>query len=166
MDLITLEGQNDSHQLSVRASVPLETSICILTVPTKYWVTLMRISWAQCNTSIKQRFINTPWDTRCLLYKDTLLNIMNNSQMNTKFPLSKILQMNGIWQVHKHYDRQYDKFFKRKKYSTQYCLMAYMGKASRKVDICITESLCYTPETNLTLWINYTLINLKKKSKK
>lgn len=136
MDLITLEGQNYSHQLSVRASVPLKTYIGILMVPTKYWVTVMRISWAQRNTSIKQIFINTPWDTRCLLYKDTLLNIMNNSQMNTKFPL-KILQMNGIWQVHKHYDRQYDKFFKSKKYSTQYCLVACMEKASIKEWICV-----------------------------
>ena len=28
----------------------------------------------------------------------------------------------------------------------------------KNVYICITESLCYTPETNTTLWINYTSI--------
>ena len=42
--------------------------------------------------------------------------------------------------------------------STQYSVMAYMGKESKKrVDgcICITESLCCTPETNTTLLINY-----------
>ena len=41
--------------------------------------------------------------------------------------------------------------------STQYSVMAYMGKESKKkrvdicIDICITDSLCYTPETNTTL---------------
>ena len=37
--------------------------------------------------------------------------------------------------------------------STQYSVMAYMGKESKKVDICIciTDSLCCTPETNTTL---------------
>ena len=38
--------------------------------------------------------------------------------------------------------------------STQYFVMAYMGKESKKrVDkcICITDSLCCTPETNTTL---------------
>ena len=38
---------------------------------------------------------------------------------------------------------------------TQYSVMAYMGKESKKkrVDtcICITDSLCCTPETNTTL---------------
>ena len=31
--------------------------------------------------------------------------------------------------------------------------------------MCVTESLCYTPETNTTLWINYTPIKLKLKKK-
>ena len=38
--------------------------------------------------------------------------------------------------------------------STQYSVMAYMGKDSRKrvnICICITDSLCCTPETNTTL---------------
>ena len=38
--------------------------------------------------------------------------------------------------------------------STQYSVMTYMGKESKKrVDICIwiTDSLCCTPETNTTL---------------
>ena len=30
---------------------------------------------------------------------------------------------------------------------TQYTIMGYMGKESR-VGICISDSLCYTPETN------------------
>lgn len=30
---------------------------------------------------------------------------------------------------------------------TQFSVMGYMGKESR-VDICISDSLCYTPETN------------------
>ena len=36
---------------------------------------------------------------------------------------------------------------------TQYPVMAYMGKESKRVDICICiiDSLCYTPETNTTL---------------
>ena len=29
--------------------------------------------------------------------------------------------------------------------------------------ICITDSLCYIPEANTTLQINYTPINIKKK---
>ena len=36
--------------------------------------------------------------------------------------------------------------------STQYSVMAYMGKKSKKrVDICICMTDCYTPETNTTL---------------
>ena len=38
--------------------------------------------------------------------------------------------------------------------STQYSVMAYMGKESKnRVDICIciTDSLCCTPKTNTTL---------------
>ena len=35
--------------------------------------------------------------------------------------------------------------------TTQYSVMAYMGKESKKVDTCITDSLCCTPETNMTL---------------
>ena len=36
--------------------------------------------------------------------------------------------------------------------STQYSTMAYMGKESKKrvvIGKCITDSLCYTPETNI-----------------
>ena len=33
--------------------------------------------------------------------------------------------------------------------STQHCVMVYMTK--EQVDMCITHSLCYTPETNTTL---------------
>ena len=39
--------------------------------------------------------------------------------------------------------------------STQYSVMAYMGKNLKKkrvdICICITDSLCCTPETNTTL---------------
>ena len=40
--------------------------------------------------------------------------------------------------------------------SAQYSLMAYLGKDSRmlkkkRVDVCVTDSLCCTPETNTTL---------------
>ena len=35
--------------------------------------------------------------------------------------------------------------------STQYSVMAFRGKESKKVYICITDSLCCTPETNTTL---------------
>ena len=35
--------------------------------------------------------------------------------------------------------------------STEYSVMAYMGKESKRVDICITDSLCCTPETDITL---------------
>ena len=38
--------------------------------------------------------------------------------------------------------------------STQYSVMAYMGKESKKrvhVCVCKTDSLCGTPETNTTL---------------
>ena len=37
--------------------------------------------------------------------------------------------------------------------STQYSVMAYMGKESKKMSeyIFIIDSLCYTPETNMTL---------------
>ena len=38
--------------------------------------------------------------------------------------------------------------------STQYSVMAYTGKESKKrvdICICITDSLCCTPETNKTL---------------
>ena len=33
----------------------------------------------------------------------------------------------------------------------QYLIINYNGKESEKEYICITESLCYTPETNTTL---------------
>ena len=42
--------------------------------------------------------------------------------------------------------------------SSQYSVMTYMGKESKKVDICITDSLCCTAETNTTVYINYTPI--------
>ena len=43
--------------------------------------------------------------------------------------------------------------------------MTYMGKESKKrVDMCITGSLCCIPETNRTLYVNYTLIKSNKKS--
>ena len=32
--------------------------------------------------------------------------------------------------------------------------------------MCITESFCYTPETNTTLYINYTSVKKKKKKTK
>ena len=36
--------------------------------------------------------------------------------------------------------------------STQYPIMTFMGKESKKrVDICITDSFCCTPETNTPL---------------
>ena len=40
--------------------------------------------------------------------------------------------------------------------------MAYTGKDSfkKRVDICITDSLCYTPETNI---VNQLYPNLKRK---
>ena len=48
--------------------------------------------------------------------------------------------------------------------STQYSVMAYMGKESKKkrmdVCICITDSLCCTPETKTTLLIEYTPIKI------
>ena len=34
---------------------------------------------------------------------------------------------------------------------TQYFVRTYKGKESEKIYICITESLCCTPETNTTL---------------
>ena len=37
--------------------------------------------------------------------------------------------------------------------STQYSIMAYVGKESKKrvvISMCVTESLCYTLETNTT----------------
>ena len=36
---------------------------------------------------------------------------------------------------------------------TQYFVISYKGKESEKIDIyvCITETLCYTPETNTIL---------------
>ena len=48
--------------------------------------------------------------------------------------------------------------------------MAYIGKESkRKVDICITDSLCYTPETNIVnqlytnkLFLKYSTTFFKK----
>ena len=52
-------------------------------------------------------------------------------------------------------------------HSTQYSVMTYMGKESKKtVDlcICITDSLCCILETNTTLPINYTSIMIKKKT--
>ena len=43
---------------------------------------------------------------------------------------------------------------------TQCSVMTYMGKESKRVDICIciTDSLCRTPETNTTWSINYVSI--------
>ena len=35
--------------------------------------------------------------------------------------------------------------------TTQYSVMVHMGKESKKVDTCITDSLCCTQETNMTL---------------
>ena len=35
--------------------------------------------------------------------------------------------------------------------SSQYSVMASMGTASKKVDICITDSHCHSAETNTTL---------------
>ena len=35
--------------------------------------------------------------------------------------------------------------------STQYFVMAYMGKERVDICICMTDSLCCTPETNATL---------------
>ena len=46
--------------------------------------------------------------------------------------------------------------------------MAYLGKESKKsldICICITDSLCCTPETNTTLSINHTPIKNFKKTK-
>ena len=42
----------------------------------------------------------------------------------------------------------------------QYLVITCNRKESEKIDmcVCITESLCCIPETNTTLWINYTLI--------
>jgi len=34
--------------------------------------------------------------------------------------------------------------------SVQYSIVTYMGKESKRVGICITDSLCYTIETNTT----------------
>ena len=41
--------------------------------------------------------------------------------------------------------------------STQYSVITYMGKNLKNNNICtcITESLCFTPETNITLYINH-----------
>ena len=42
--------------------------------------------------------------------------------------------------------------------STQYSVMAYLGKETKKrgaIGIHITDSLCYTPETNTIVSINY-----------
>ena len=44
--------------------------------------------------------------------------------------------------------------------STQYSVMTYVGKESKKEWIYITDSLCCTPETNTTLQINYTPIKI------
>ena len=41
--------------------------------------------------------------------------------------------------------------------------MTYMGKESKAVDICITDSLCCTAETNTTLYTNYTPIKILNK---
>ena len=42
--------------------------------------------------------------------------------------------------------------------------MAYVGKESKRVDICIciTDTLCCTPETNTTFKISYTAIKILK----
>ena len=45
---------------------------------------------------------------------------------------------------------------------TQYSVMAYLGKETKKrgaIGIHVTDSLCYTPETHTTLYINYIPIN-------
>ena len=44
--------------------------------------------------------------------------------------------------------------------SAQYSVMIYMGKESKKKNVCVCiymymDSLCYTPETNIALKINY-----------
>ena len=50
-----------------------------------------------------------------------------------------------------------------KNVSTQYSVMTYMGKESKKrvgICICINDSLCCTPETNTILYINYMPIKI------
>ena len=50
----------------------------------------------------------------------------------------------------------------------QYLVITYSGKEYEKhiyIYICITESLCCTPETNTTLLINYTPIKKKQTNK-
>ena len=48
-------------------------------------------------------------------------------------------------------------------YYIQYPVINHNGKEyEKKIYICITESLCCTPEINTTLEINYTSINNKK----
>ena len=52
--------------------------------------------------------------------------------------------------------------------STQYSVMAYMGRKSPKrgdICVCIADSLCYTTETNRTLQSNYTPVKIFKKYK-
>ena len=52
--------------------------------------------------------------------------------------------------------------------STQHAVMAYTGKESKKrvdICICITDSLCYTAETNTTLQLDYTPIKSFKKKR-
>ena len=39
---------------------------------------------------------------------------------------------------------------------------AQRRKESEKQDVCVTESLCSIPETNTTLYINYTSIKIFK----
>ena len=49
--------------------------------------------------------------------------------------------------------------------STQYAV-TYMEKESKRVDICIIDSLCCTAETNITLFINHILIKIHFKNEK
>ena len=48
--------------------------------------------------------------------------------------------------------------------SAQYSAMAHMRTESKRLSICITDSVCCTAESNITLWINYNpiKINFKK----
>ena len=48
----------------------------------------------------------------------------------------------------------------------RYSEITYMGKNLKIMDMCITESLCCIPETNTTLHINYTPIQLFLKNHK
>ena len=42
-----------------------------------------------------------------------------------------------------------DLLYSTEKY-TGYCVMTYIGKISEKKWMCVTDTLCYTPESNTT----------------